>query len=220
MPASVEWGSSATLSSNYLLRGVSRSYNDPALSVEMHARSAGGLYAGLWASSSRALPNGDTAAELGATIGIARPFNDVWSAGVSWSHYESPWTDPADFYAYDEFTATLGFHEQWLFSLSHSPNTSRYAPGFGAVRSRSTTAIEASFQHGIHGALHGFAGVGYFDLSKLFGTGYWYGSAGAGWTWRHWWATVSYVHPDGTARRLSYPKGASRRVVASLSVDF
>jgi uncharacterized protein (TIGR02001 family) len=218
--AEPQWGGAVTLSSNYLLRGVSRSNNDPALSAELHGQLASGLFGSLWASTSRVRAADDTSVEFGATLGFVARINDNWATSWSYSHYESPGFAFADFYRYDELKVDLRFQERLQLSVSHSPNTSRYAPGYGPVWHRSATAFEAGYQQRLGHGLRGYAGAGYYDLSALFGQGYWYGSLGFGWSAGHWSVDLSYVIPDSAARRLSYPPAADRRALASLAFSF
>jgi uncharacterized protein (TIGR02001 family) len=220
LAATPQWGGSITASSDYLLRGTSRNYNDPALAAEIHVQSSRGVFASLWASSTRLRYGADTTAELAATLGFASSISEDWSWVGSFTHYETPWSGSAAGYRYNEFTLDLDWREHLLLSVSWSPDTSRYAPWYGAVSSRSAWAYEAGYQQGLSRNLRAYAGVGYFDLSDLFGSGYWYGSVGLGLTWRRWQVDTSYVVPADAARRLSYPGAAKRRAVASVGFNF
>jgi uncharacterized protein (TIGR02001 family) len=209
--ASPQWGGSVTLSSNYLLRGVSHSSNDPALSAEVHAQFNGNVFASVGLITSRFNPNADTTPELSATLGIAGPLGEDWIGRISATHYETPWSAFPDFYRYDELTADLTFRDRWHVSATWSPNTSLYAPGYGPVWHRSTRAYEASYQHRLRPGLQAFAGAGYYDLDDLFGEGYWYGSVGASLTRGRWQFDLSWVMPEATAQRLSWPGTAEAR---------
>jgi uncharacterized protein (TIGR02001 family) len=220
MAAAAQWGGSVTLSSNYLLHGVSRSNNDPALAAELHGQFATGWFGSLWASTSRARAADDTSVEFGATVGFVLPLDDDWSTSWNFSHYESPGLAFADFYRYDELKFDLRFRERLLLSASYSPNTSRFAPAYGPVWHRNAAAFEATYQQPVGRHLRGYLGAGYYDLSGLFDGGYWYSSLGLGWTSEHWSVDLSYVVPDGAARRLSYPHMADRRALASLGFAF
>jgi uncharacterized protein (TIGR02001 family) len=213
-------GGSVTASSNYLLRGVSRSSNDPALSAELHTQFTNGLFGNLWASTSRPRTADDTSAELAATLGIALPVSDSWSARLTYTHYESPWSSRTGFYRYDEISADFSLRDRLYLSASYSPNTSRYAPGYGPVWNRDASAFEASYQQPLTATLRAHAGAGYYDLSALYGEGYWYSSAGLGWHRGKWAIDLSLVWPDAAARRLSYERAAEKRLLGSLSFAF
>jgi uncharacterized protein (TIGR02001 family) len=216
--AASQWGGSVMLASNHLQRGVSRSSNDPAVSAEAHVQSADLWFAGLWASTSRVREAEPTTVELAATVGLGTALGADWTMRGSYSHYETPWQDP-DYYRYDELMVDLRWREALLLSATWSPNIARFAPGFGPRRGNAQ-AYEVTYQHGLSGGFRAWAGGGYYDLSDLFGDGYWYGSIGAGWGHGPWQLDVSWVHPDGSARRLSAPGIASRRALVQLSFAF
>jgi uncharacterized protein (TIGR02001 family) len=220
LAAPPQWGGSITASSDYLLRGTSRNYDDPALAAEIHVQSGRGVFASLWASSTKLRYGADTTAEFAATLGYARAINADWSWVGSFTHYETPWSGGGDDYRYNEFTLDVDWRERLLLSVSWSPDTSRYAPPLGWARGRSAWAYEAGYQQGLPHHLRAYAGAGYYDLSQLYGSGYWYGSMGLGWSWRRWQVDTSYVIPAEAARRLSYPGAAQRRVVASVGFHF
>jgi uncharacterized protein (TIGR02001 family) len=220
LSATPQLGGSVTATSNYLLRGTSRNYNDPALSLETHAEFSQGLFASLWASTTRLRAVEPTTVELAGTLGYGSRISDGWSWVGSFTHYETPWSSSAFKYRYDELTLDLNWRERLLLSVTWSPNTSRYSQAYGWVRKRDAVAWEAGYQQELYRNLRVHAGIGYYDLSDLFGTGYWYGSLGLGWTWHRWEADAFYVVPEDGAGRLSYPGGARRRAVASLSFNF
>jgi uncharacterized protein (TIGR02001 family) len=218
--ATPQVGGSITASSNYLLRGTSRNYNDPALSTEIHAAFSQGMFASLWASSTRLRAVEPTTAELAATLGYTGRISAGWSWVGSLSHYETPWSHSDFKYRYNELTLDLHWQERLLLSASWSPDTSRYAPAYGYARKRATLALEALYQQALPREVRAYAGVGYYDLSDLFGSGYWYGSIGLGWSWHRWQLDAAWVVPQDTARRLSYPGAARQRLVGSLSFNF
>ena len=215
-----QWGGSLTLSSNHLLRGVSRSSNDPALSAQVQVQSLDGWLASLWVSSSRPRVQDSTTLEFAGTLGYARRIDQDWTLVGSYTHYEKPWGFRPGFYRYDEFTADLHWRESLLLSVSYSPDLSRYAPAYGPVWNRNAWTYEATWQQELRPHLRAWAGAGYYDLSDLYDDGYWYGSVGLGWRQGRWQLDASYVIPDHTATRLSYPGAARRRVLAALSVSF
>jgi uncharacterized protein (TIGR02001 family) len=215
-----QWGGSVTLASDYLLRGVSRSSNDPALSAEVHAQFSGNFFASASVITSRYVPAADITPELSATLGFAGPLDENWVGRISATHYDSPWSSYPDFYRYDELTAELTWRDRWHLSASYSPNTSRYAPGFGPVWHGNAFGFETSFQQPLRHGLQAFVGVGYYDLSDLFGDGYWYGSLGVSLTRQEWQFDLSWVMPEATAQRLSFPGTADQRLLATLTRNF
>jgi hypothetical protein len=72
----------------------------------------------------------------------------------------------------------------------------------------------------IVGRLSGFAGAGYYDLSELVGTGYWYGSAGVVYDLPRLHLEVSRVQTSAAAKRLFYGGIADNRWTATLMWTF
>jgi uncharacterized protein (TIGR02001 family) len=218
--AQPSWGGSVTLASNHLLRGISRSSNDPSLSTEIHVQGPQGWFAGMWAATSRLRPADDTAVEVAATAGWGGTLGARWHWRGSYSHYESPWRTDTSSYRYNEFTLDLQLRDALLLSVSWSPDRSVYSPYFGPLPRRERFAYELSFQHPLPAGLRVHAGAGYEDLAEHLDDGYWYGSAGIGWTWRRWHSDLSYVHPGRAARNYAWPGTARRRAQLQLSYFF
>lgn len=214
------WSGSVALASDNLLRGVSRSSNDPAVSGELRAQWTGGAFASLWTSTSRVRPADDTTLEFAGTAGMAMPLRAGWAVRGSYTHYESPWQQRADFYRYDEFTVDLRYRDALFLSATYSPNTSRYGSAYGPAWDGDAFAYEASVQRAVFTRLRAHAGLGYYDLSGLFGEGYWYGSVGLGWSWRRLQADLSWVDTDDKAEGLSYVGAAGSRVLLILGFNF
>jgi uncharacterized protein (TIGR02001 family) len=218
--ASPQWGGSITVASDNLKRGVSRSSNDPALAAEVHAHFGGSFFASAGVITSRLRPGAKVTPELSATLGFAGQLGENWLGSVSATHYETPWSSYPDFYRYDEMTVDLTWRDRWHLSASYSPNTSRYAQAYGPASQRNTYGFETSYQQPLRSGLQAFAGVGYYDLSDLFGDGYWYGSIGFSLTRQHWQFDMSWVMPDTSAQQLSAPGTAHQRLLATLTRDF
>jgi uncharacterized protein (TIGR02001 family) len=219
--AQSSWGGSVTLASNHLLRGVSRSSNDPSLSAELHAQVPSGWFAAAWAGTSRVNSRDDTAVEVAATLGFGGALGSRWSWRGSYTHYESPWHASPDWYRYNEFTLDLQLRDALLLSASWSPDTMAYSPYVAPFLRRGDALTgEISYQHALPAGFNAQAGLGYHDLSAQFGTGYWYGSAGIARSWGRWNAGLSYIHPGTAARRVSWPGTARRRALLTLTGRF
>lgn len=218
--AAPDWGGSLVLSSDNLMRGTSRSSSDPALAGELHLQHASGWFGSLWASTSHVRPSDPTTVDIAATLGYSTALSEDWSLRGSYTHYESPWQNLSGFYTYDEFTADLRYRESLLLSVSFSPNTSRFGSAFGPVFHRNALAYEASWQQPLGGALRANLGMGYHDLSDLFGVGYWYGSAGLSWSGPHWRLDAAYVVAADRADKVSYVGDGGQRVLLSVGYVF
>lgn len=218
--AAPDWGGSLVLSSDNLMRGTSRSSSDPALAAELHVQHSSGWLASLWVSTSHVRPSDPTTIDIAATLGYAVALDDDWSLRGSFTHYESPWQNRSAFYTYDEFTLDARYGESLLLSASFSPDTSRFGSAYGPAFKRTTWAYEATWQQVLRGDFRGTVGVGYYDLSDLFGEGYWYGSAGINWSRGHWRVEAAYVVASPRARDVSYVRDGGQRGLFSLGYSF
>lgn len=213
-------GGSVTLASNHLVRGISRSSDDPSLSAELHAQGRSGWLVALWAATSRAQAADDTSVEMAATLGWGGALAHDWSWRASYAHYASPWQEQAGRYRYNEATLDLQWRDALLLSASWSPDTTLYSPYTGQASKQDALAWEASYQHTLPAGLSAFAGAGYYDVAAHAGDGYWYGSAGLGWTGRHWRSGLSYVHTGQAAQRVAWPGTAYRGALLTLGYVF
>jgi uncharacterized protein (TIGR02001 family) len=197
------WGGSLALTSDYLIRGVSRSNDRAALQLDLHYINTTGFLAGLFASNTQIDPGESRDAELSAFLGY------VWSAGTDWhakvlgTHYSYPWNQAGSQYNYDEVDLEV-VYRGWLdMRLAYSPDSPRYVPQRGPV-AVSAESAEVGVQRPLLGKLSGNAGIGYYYLEGPNATGYTYGSAGATYDWAPISVAVSYVRTSAAANALFY----------------
>ena len=207
--AADEWGGSALLTSDYLVRGISRTSHDPAAQFEGHYAGPGGLIAGAFASNARIDPNDPTDVELSAYLGYAWSFAADWRGKVVASHYAYPWNNEGSNYNYDELDFDLVFNGWLRFGLNYSPNSPRYlrAP-YRKLYAASEKSAEVGLQRPIRGKLSVTAGVGYSVLSGPDSGGYTYWSIGGAYDWRSFSLAVSYVNTTAEAKALFYNAAA------------
>jgi uncharacterized protein (TIGR02001 family) len=210
------WGGSLALTSDYLVRGISRSDNHAALQFDLHYFSADtGLITGLFASSAQIDPDQSRDVELDAFLGYA------WNAGADWrgqvraTYYSYPWNQAGSAYNYSELDVDVVYQDCLQLAVIYSPDAPRYVPyrGFVGV---SSSSVEANFQHRIYDKLSGIAGVGYSYLGGPAGAGYEYWSTGAAYDVGHATFVVSYVGSSKSANSLFYMERVSGRVDASI----
>ncbi len=196
------WGGSLALTSDYFVRGISRSDDRAALQLDLHYINTSGFLAGLFASNAQIDPGEPRDAELSAFLGY------VWSPGTDWhgkilaTHYSYPGNQAGSQYNYDEVDLEV-IYRRWLdLRLAYSPD-SRYVlyPGSGTV---SAESAELGVQRPLVGKLFGNAGIGYYYLKAPNATGYTYGSAGAAYDWGGITLAVSYVRTTAAANALFY----------------
>ena len=75
------------MTSDYLVRGISRSEERPALQLDVHYLSSSGIIAGLFASNTRMDPDLPTDAELNAFVGYAWASGSDWHGRILAGHY-------------------------------------------------------------------------------------------------------------------------------------
>ena len=211
------FGGSFDLTSDYLVRGISRTDQEPALQLDVHYLHSSGFFGGLFASNSRIDPYEPRDAEVSAFLGYAFHPNDDWRARVLYTHYAYPFNHGGPEYDYDELNAEIAY-DGWLeFSLTYSPNAPRYVPApYRELYGVSEQAGEMNLQHPIYRKLSLTGGVGYAYLHGPEPHGYVYYSAGAACDFGPFSVSLSYVDTSAGAKALFYNEAASHRVVGTL----
>jgi uncharacterized protein (TIGR02001 family) len=209
------WGGSLDLTSDYLVRGISRSDNHAALQLDLHFADDSGLIAGLFASSAQVDPDAPRDLELDGFLGFA------WNAGADWrgqvraTYYSYPWNQAGSAYNYAELDVDVVYRDSLQLAAIYSPDAPRYLPyrGFVGVNSSS---VEANFQHRIYEKLSGVAGVGYSYLGGPTGAGYVYYSAGVAYDLGRVSLVASYVGTSDGAKSLFYQERVASHGDASI----
>jgi uncharacterized protein (TIGR02001 family) len=215
--AADDWGGSVVLTSDYFVRGISRTSNQAALQLDLHYSSSGGFIAGAFASNARIDPYNPEDVELSAFIGYAWSFTPDWRAKIVASHYAYPWNQEGSGYNYDEVDFDAAY-QGWLhFSLNYSPNSPRFVamPYFKLIGVTEKSA-EIGVQRPIAGKFSATAGLGYSVLSGPDSGGYVYWSIGGAYDWRSLTLAVSYVNTSAEAKALFYNAAADGRFTGTV----
>ncbi len=209
--AAGQWGGSAALSSDYLVRGVSRTSDHAALQLEFHYVNSAGFLAGIFASNSKFDHRDREDAELSAFIGYAWNVSEEWRGKLLASHYVYPWNQAGSAYDYDELDFDLSY-QGWLhFIVGYSPNTWRlYRERYQIDLIRvSEKSAEVSLQRPVLGKFSLTAGAGYSYLSGRGSAGYAYWSGGAAYDLAPVTLALSYVETTASAKPLFYNAAAT-----------
>ena len=124
--AADEWGGSAALTSDYYVRGISRTSDQAALQLDFHYSDPNGFLAGVFASNSQIDRREPRDAELSGFVGFTWSLDEAWRARIVASHYAYPWNRAGSHYNYDELDLDVSY-QGWLhFGLGYSPNSPRF----------------------------------------------------------------------------------------------
>jgi len=204
------WGGSLDLTSDYFVRGISRTDDRAALQLDLHYLNSSGFIAGLFVSNTQFDPHGPRDAELDAYLGFG------WSAGADWhgrilaSHYAYPWNQAGSGYNYDELDVDVGFQDWVDITLAYSPNFPRYTEYDGLAGATSTSG-ELNLQRPVWKKLSAVGGLGYAHFDGPGAAGYTYWSVGASYDLAPLSLVLSYVDTSAGAKALFYNAAACGR---------
>jgi uncharacterized protein (TIGR02001 family) len=204
------WGGSAALTSDYFVRGISRSDNHPAVQADYHFLSAAGFLAGAFASTAEIYPKGGADAELNAFVGFTWSADDEWHGKIIAGHYAYLGNQHGAHYDYDELALDEGFQDWLDLTVVYSPNFARFVP-FRGLTGTASTSTEVNLQHAVYKKLFVTSGAGYSFQSGPGAAGYVYWSIGAAYEWAPLALAVSYVNTSASAKSLFYDEAARGR---------
>jgi len=215
LPAAEIWGESLAATSDYLIRGISRSNQHAALQADVHVATEGGFIGGVFASSVK-FDSGDTRnAEVSAFAGFSPPQAGLWRTRMLASYYAYLWNDSGSQYNYAELTFEAAY-DNWLgFDVVYSPDAPRYlrAEGLTAVRS---TSAEVNLRTSPYRHFAAAGGAGYSDLAGPGGRGYAYWSVGAVGDFPPCSISLFFVDTDANAKKLFYSAAAHDQWTATV----
>jgi uncharacterized protein (TIGR02001 family) len=209
------WGGSIDLSSDYFVRGISRTDDRGALQLDVHYLNSSGFIAGLFASNSQFDPLAPRDAELDAYLGFGWTADPNWHGRILVGHYAYPWNQAGSGYDYDELDVDVGFQDWLDITLVYSPDAPRYLENRGLVGVTSKSA-ELNLQRAIWAKLSAVAGVGYSQYSGPGSAGYAYWSLGAAYDLSPVSLVLSYVDTSAGAKALFYNAAARGRWTGSV----
>jgi uncharacterized protein (TIGR02001 family) len=210
--ATDEWAGSIGLTSDYFVRGISRTSNEPALQLDVHYYNSNGFLAGGFASNSQINSSEPKDVELSGYIGFAWDLSSDWRSKLLASHYAYPWNRAGAQYNYDEVDLDVAY-QGWLhFSLDYSPNSPRFVPyPYEGLISVAEKSVEMTVQRPIVGKFSATAGLGYSFLDGPESGGYVYWSVGAAYDLKSVSLVLAYVDTTAEAKALFYNAAAAGR---------
>ena len=206
------WGGSLAATSDYFVRGISRSNDQATPQLDLHYSNSAGFLAGLFASNTQIDSYGPRNVELSAFIGFAWSLGEEWRTKILISHYAYPWNNAGTQYNYDELDVDLAY-QGWLHvNVGYSPNAPRYVPyPYDRLIGVTEKSAEVSLQRPILGKLSATAGVGYSFLDGPDSGGYTYWSVGGSYDLQTVSLVLSYVDTSAEAKSLFYNAAATGR---------
>ena len=214
-PAAGTWGGSTALTSDYFIRGITRTNDQAALQLDLHYADSSGILAGVFASNTQIDARDSRDAELNGYLGFVWTGSGDWHGRVLGGYYAYPWNEHGSRYNYGELDLDLGYQEWLDVGMSYSPDAPRYFRDRGLV-GVSAESLELNLQHRVIGKLSAASGVGYCYLGGPGGTGYVYWSVGASYDLAPVTLAVSYVDTGAGAKKLFYDNAATGRFSATI----
>ena len=231
-------GGSLAATSDYIYRGVSQSDGEGALQADLHASSAGGTFAGAWASTRDSSLEPYTDGEVQIYLGHRFSLGGGWSATVSGRADYFVGGDARHSTDYEELSAAFTWLDRYTLSLTAVPNAVRYEPVVFLLQGQTRQYYEVYrspayvgdaagqwlLQQGVFGgALYLTAAAGYYYASRpgedARAVDYLYGNLGLSLEWRRWRLDVGYFAAQRQAAEL-FPYPVANRLAGTVSWQF
>ncbi len=209
-----EFNAYATLTSDFVRRGVSQSDADPAVQLGADFGFDNGFIAGAWASSvdnrSRAGQQHDI--ELNAYAGYGRDIGDRWRLSGFIVAYSYPGMRTPFDYDYAEILLSANFDDRYWIEYA-------YAGDYYGTGDRAWN-VEALGEWPLFGAWNLSGGLGRLDLSDVVGSGYTYWQLGISGDLGIASLDLRFHDTDRLVPFFSSPKTAKARLVLTLTIPF
>jgi uncharacterized protein (TIGR02001 family) len=213
------FGGSVSVTNDYLNRGISYTRGAPAIQGGMHVRWPAGWSIGVWASTVNLNRGSGATGEIDLYLSRSWSLDSDWDLSGSVTHYSYLHDSAALPYDYDELIASISYRRQLSATVAWSPNVDRYAGG-RPVLDRAATSYEVTYLQPLGASWSANAGLGYYDLSEFFATGYWYWNAGFSYALGSLQMDLAHIGTDDTASQLYGYRSTGRRWSAALTWRF
>jgi uncharacterized protein (TIGR02001 family) len=217
MPAAAqEIQAHLSASSDYVVRGVSRSQGDPTLQAQFGTRFGAQWTTGLWLSTMNLNPGRGPNRELALYVSRTGSLDRDWALSGTLVAYRYAAQIPGLDYDYAEARLDLSWRERLQFGIAVSPD---YSLGTRLGVTRDSTTIESTLTllQPLSNAVTLSAGVGQFDLSDGLGLRYAYWSAGALYTGRRLSLALTYTGAEPVTRKMFNAVATGDRLIGTVS---
>ena len=218
-PAQGSMGGAVTLASDYVLRGVSESDNNPVLQGDLHWNFPVGWSAGVWASQLRTQPR-SADGEVAAYLQWQRAISSDFDLGASYTHYQYLNDARPVTYNYDELAVSLAWRDQLYLAATWTPKLNLYSASAGPAPDRHVYTVEASWHRTLVRRLDFSAGLGFYDPQGVDYGSYSYGNATLGWHYGHWRANLTAIWVQDASHRQYSPGPAGGPLMATVAWFF
>lgn len=207
-------GSYVALTSDYVKRGVTQSDGDPAIQLGTEIELENGFYLGAWGSTTDIsnAPSRQRDVEVNYYAGYEFSFSESWRFSVGAVAYQYPGQTGNVDYNYEEYSLGTNFDDRVWLEISYSPDL--YNTG------RSASNIDLFAEWPINSAWFIGGGAGYYDVSDLTDSAYFYFQLGITASLR--WADIDLrIHDTDTwVPIISTPDRADSRLVLKITIPF
>ena len=206
--AHAEFSGNATLTTNYMWRGVSQSDKDPAVQAGLQYTHSSGLYASVWGSSVKFEPDNGARTEFNFVAGWSGEIAPDWALDVYGLRYQYPSAD-VDL-NWNEINASITWRENYWLALAHSTN----AMGGGSRG----TYVQLGARYPINDQFSLEGAVARYFLKDS--DSYTHGSLSVAWAFQApFEARLTFHASDAKAKRM-FPGLAGSRVEFAISAAF
>ena len=195
-----EWNANVAVASNYIVRGLTRSLDHPAVQGSIGVQGEKHWAAGLWASSVELYEGAGRHGEIDYYLSGELPLSRDWRLNGQVTRYEFIAETTLFPYDYTEAAGSVSFQDTITATVAWSPDYPYYTR-LGPVSGERVMSYELSARYPINRHVQVLAGVGHTDFDSQ-GRAYNYWSGGSEVSWDRFSLSVSYVSSDGDARRL------------------
>lgn len=204
----------AVLTTDYVFRGVSYSDSHAAAQLGGDVVFDTGIYFGAWASTVdlSSGSGGQRDLQVDYYVGYGFDLSNKWSLGANVVSYNFPGAEGQFDYDYFEYSLTSNYNDRIWFEYSFSPDI------FHTGYSTHNYDLYSEWQPG--GELTIGAGVGYYDVSNLIGSGYTYWQLGVTHPIGAVDVDLRYFDTSDWLPIISTPERAEARLVLSVRFQF
>lgn len=212
--AAADFSGYATLTSDYVFRGVSYSGENPSAQLGVDVGFENGFYLGAWAATIDINngPGRQRDLELDYYVGYSHNVSDKWALGGSVVAYTFPGTSGFIDYDYVEYMFNANFNDSVWLEVTYSPNL------FSSGRSTRGAAITGA--RAVAAKLDVSGSIGYYDVADLTGNGYAYWELGITRTIGRVAVDLRYHDSSRWVPIISRPAIADGRLVLSAKLQF